>query len=82
MGRKRIIWHFGFGRFLAMRGPRALEVRDEVPLSKESPRIDFLLLRKTRRWAPGDDGQALRKLWELIPMVTVLEYKSAAPILG
>jgi hypothetical protein len=77
MGRKRTVWHLGFGRLLAKRGPRGFTVLDEVPLSKESPRMDFLLLRRTRRLAPGDRGETLRGLWKLLPAVSVVEYKSA-----
>jgi hypothetical protein len=75
MGAKRIIWHVGFGWHLRRHGPRAVEVREEVLLSEEALRLDFLLLRKL----PGesvDDARTLRKLWPLLPMFTIVEYKS------
>ena len=46
MGAKRVIWHVGFERNLRRRGPPSFEVRSEVPLSEEPPRLDYLLLRK------------------------------------
>jgi hypothetical protein len=48
MGAKRVIWHVGFERNLRRRGPPSFEVRSEVPLSKEPPRLDYLLLRVER----------------------------------
>jgi hypothetical protein len=46
VGAKRVIWHVGCERNLRRRGPRSFEVRSEVPLSEEPPRLDYLLLRK------------------------------------
>ncbi|MFT3770668.1 MAG: hypothetical protein QM820_35025 [Minicystis sp.] len=63
-------------RLLRRRGPRSFEVRDEVPLSDEPARLDYLLLRKVG--IPAEDGAAttLRRLWALLPLVSVVEYKS------
>jgi hypothetical protein len=79
MSGKRVIWHAGFGRLLRRRGSPAFEVREEVPLSSQAPRLDYLLLRKQP--APdldvaGDGAETLRRLWPLLPQATVLEYKS------
>ncbi len=75
MGARRVVWHVGFGRVLRRRGSRAFEVREEVPLSEEPPRMDYLLLRKLP--APADDGaQTLRRLWPLLPQLSIVEYKS------
>ena len=75
MGAKRVVWHVGFGRLLRRRGSHAFEVREEVPLSEEPPRIDYLLLRKLP--APADDGaETLRRLWPLLPQLSIVEYKS------
>jgi hypothetical protein len=79
MAGKRVIWHVGFGRLLRRRGSRAFEVWEEVPLSEEPPRMDYLLLRKhPEQELPGaDDGaETLRGLWPLLPLVSVVEYKS------
>jgi hypothetical protein len=74
---KRTAWHFFFAILLRARGPRWLEVRDEVPLSEERPRIDYLLLRKLVDAATAEDrGQTLRDLWPHLPLVTVAELKS------
>jgi hypothetical protein len=75
MGAKRVVWHVGFERNLARRGSRAFEVRGEVPLSSEPPRIDCLLLRKIHL-VLDDSAQTLRRLWPLLPYVAVVEYKS------
>jgi hypothetical protein len=78
VGAKRVIWHVGFERNLRRRGPPSFEVRSEVPLSEEPPRLDYLLLRKlTVEDEPVDHGaQTLRRLWPLLPRVSVVEYKS------
>jgi hypothetical protein len=78
VGAKRVIWHVGFERNLRRRGPPSFEVRSEVPLSEEPPRLDYLLLRKlTPEGEPVDNSaQTLRHLWPLLPRVSVVEYKS------
>jgi hypothetical protein len=78
VGAKRVIWHVGFERNLRRRGPPSFEVRSEVPLSEEPPRLDYLLLRKlTPEGEPVDNrAQTLRRLWPLLPRVSVVEYKS------
>jgi hypothetical protein len=78
VGAKRVIWHVGFERNLRRRGPPSFEVRSEVPLSEEPPRLDYLLLRKlTADGEPVDhSAQTLRYLWPLLPRVSVVEYKS------
>jgi hypothetical protein len=75
MGAKRVVWHVGFGMALRRRGSHAFEVRDEVPLSEQPPRLDYLLLRKGP--VPADDNpQTLRRLWPLLPQLSIVEYKS------
>jgi len=78
VGAKRVIWHVGFERNLRRRGPPSFEVRSEVPLSEEPPRLDYLLLRKlTPEGEPVDHrAQTLLHLWPLLPRVSVVEYKS------
>jgi hypothetical protein len=78
VGAKRVIWHVGFERNLRRRGPSSFEVRSEVPLSEEPPRLDYLLLRKLApEGEPVDHhAQTLRQLWPLLPRVSVVEYKS------
>jgi hypothetical protein len=75
MGAKRVVWHVGFGMALRRRGSRAFEVREEVPLSEQPPRMDYLLLRKLP--LPTDNSaQTLRRLWPLLPQLSIVEYKS------
>jgi hypothetical protein len=79
VGAKRVIWHVGFERNLRRRGPRSFEVRAEVPLSEEPARLDYLLLRKLApegETLPDDSAETLRRLWALLPRVSVVEYKS------
>jgi hypothetical protein len=78
VGAKRVIWHVGFERNLKRRGPRSFEIRSEVPLSDEPARLDYLLLRKrdVEGAPPDDSAETLRRLWALLPRVTVMEYKS------
>src|SRR5689334_12098915 len=76
MGARRIVWHVGFGRLLRRKGPSCFEVREEVLLSEEPARIDYLLLRKVTDEAATIPAQTLRRLWPLLPLVSVVEYKS------
>lgn len=78
MGAIRVIWHVGFERNLRRRSPRSFEVRSEVPLSEEPSRLDYLLLRKLapEGEAVDDSAQTLRRLWPLLPGVSVVEFKS------
>jgi hypothetical protein len=73
---RRTAWHFFFTILLRRRGPRWVEVRDEVPLSEERPRLDYLLLRKLLDPPADDRGQTLRGLWGHLPLVTIAELKS------
>ncbi|MEZ4300767.1 MAG: hypothetical protein R3B70_37880 [Polyangiaceae bacterium] len=78
MGAKRLVWHVGFERNLQRRGPRSIEIRSEVPLSDEPLRLDYLLVRK--RVGEGevadDSAETLRRLWPMLPKVSVVELKS------
>jgi len=75
VGARRTAWHFLFSILLRERGPSWIEVRPEVPLGKEPPRVDFLMLRRTA--APtGDPGQTLRGLWPRLPLVSIVELKT------
>jgi hypothetical protein len=76
MGTKRVVWHVGFGRLLRRRGPSSFEVREEVPLSEEALRMDYLLLRKLPASAADTEAQTLRRLWALLPQLSIVEYKS------
>jgi hypothetical protein len=77
MGTKRTAWHFFFCILLRRYGPSIFEIRDEVPLSKEPPRIDYLLLRRAE--AALTDlaaAETLIALWPLLPLITIAELKS------
>jgi hypothetical protein len=78
----RTAWHFFLCILLRTYGPRLLEVRDEVPLSNEPLRLDYLLLRRElpagSSEAPEDEALTLRRLWPMLPRVSIMEYKSPA----
>ena len=76
VGTARTAWHFFFGILLRKRGPRGIEVRDEVSLSEEPPRLDYLVLRKTPTFDPADHGATLRGLWPQLSRVAAVELKS------
>lgn len=76
VGTHRTAWHFLFTILLRKRGPRWLEVRDEVLLSDEPLRLDYLLLRRIPAIAPDDSGQTLRGLWPRLPPLTIAELKT------
>jgi hypothetical protein len=74
----RTAWHFFFTILLRKRGPSEFEVRDEVPLSEEPPRLDYLLMRKRVDASAQRPAETLRALWPRLPQVTVAEFKSVA----
>ncbi len=76
MSTHRTAWHFFFVILLRKRGPRWLEVREEVPLSEEPLRLDYLLLRKRDEATTDDVGQSLRGLWGRLPKNTIAELKT------
>ena len=76
MGEKRIVWHVGLERNLRRRGPRSFEVRSEVQLTSEPLRPDYLLRRTIAEKAVDDTARTLRRLWPVLPRVSVVEYKS------
>ena len=76
VGAKRVIWHVGLDRLLRRRGPRSFEVRAEVQLSEEPPRLDYLHLRKVGEEAEDGTAQTLRRLWARLPLISIVEYKS------
>jgi hypothetical protein len=76
VGSRRTAWHFFFTILLRKRGPSGLEVRSEVPLSEEPPRVDYLLLRKHVEAAAQRPAETLRALWPRLARVTLAEFKS------
>jgi hypothetical protein len=78
VGATRVIWHVGFERNLRRRGPSSFDVLAEVPLSDEPLRPDYLLLRKrvADGQVTGDRAETLRRLWPMLPKVSVVELKS------
>ena len=76
MSPQRTAWHFFFGLLLRNHGPHCFEVRDEVPLSDEPARMDYLLLRKTAALSPDDPGETLCRLWPLLPLLSIVELKT------
>lgn len=78
MGAHRTAWHYLFTFLLRRHGPRWLEVRDEVPLSDEPHRLDYLLLRRLPEIPADDRGETLRGLWPLLPPTTIAELKTVS----
>jgi hypothetical protein len=76
MGSKRTAWHFFFCILLRRYGPSVFEIRDEIPLSEEPLRMDYLLLRRTDETLAAAAAQTLLALWPLLPLVTIAELKS------
>ncbi|WP_437747125.1 hypothetical protein WMF39_20145 [Sorangium sp. So ce1504] len=74
MGSTRTAWHVLLVALLNQRGSRRFEVRSEVPLSNEPLRADYLLLRRSA--GPSEPAGTLKKLWDLLPRDTIVEFKS------
>jgi hypothetical protein len=72
----RTAWHFLFTIHLRKHGSPSFDVRDEVPLSEEPPRMDYLILRKSDAGAPIIPGATLAGLWPRLSRVTVVELKT------
>lgn len=76
MGARRTAWHYLFAIHLRRFADPRFEVRDEVPLSTEPPRMDYLLLRRTGDAAGAGTGTTLRGLWPRLSLATVMELKT------
>jgi hypothetical protein len=76
MSAKRTAWHFFFCILLRRYAPRCFEIRDEVPLSEEPPRMDYLILRRAGEATAEDHGETLLELWPLLPRVAIAELKT------
>jgi hypothetical protein len=76
MGTKHTAWHFFFCILLRRYAPHIFEIRDEVPLSEEPPRMDFLLLRRSSDLSAEDPGETLVELWPRLPRITIAELKT------
>jgi hypothetical protein len=75
---QRTVWHFSLTILLRRYGPSWVEVRDEVALSEERPRMDYLLLRKLLDPPAIEPDRVLRGLWGRLRRVTVAEFKSVS----
>jgi hypothetical protein len=76
VGTQRTAWHFYLSILLRKRCPSWVEVHDEVTISDERPRLDYLLLRKIPAVAPEDRGRTLRGFWPHLGRWTIVEFKS------
>jgi hypothetical protein len=76
VGTNRTAWHVLFGGLLRKRGPRSIRVLEELPLWKEPPRVDYLIVRNAEVFDPLDPGLTLRGLWPMLSRVAVIELKS------
>ncbi len=78
MGAKKTAWHVLFGRLLTERAPPDIEVHDEITLSHEPQRMDFLLLRRKGPTRRDHEARVLRGLWPLLQSRdAIMEFKSA-----
>lgn len=82
MSSKRTAWHFFFCILLRRYGPSIFEIRDEVPLSQEPLRMDYLLLRRVEDAPAAAEAQTLLALWPLLPRITIAELKSVGRLYG
>lgn len=77
MAAQRTAWHFFFGIYLRKRGSPLLETREEVALSREPLRMDYLLLpRTTGEPIEKVPDLGLRGLWPRLTPSTVMEFKT------
>lgn len=76
MGARRTAWHLLFGVHLREAGSPSPEIRSEVSLAEEPPRIDYLILRKGSDSSCFEPGVTLRRLWPRLPRVAVMELKT------
>lgn len=76
MSSQRTAWHFHFT--LVIRDGRCswVDFRDEVALSEERQRMDYLFMRRVKDPSPTDTGKTLKRMWPLIPQEAVAEFKS------
>ena len=70
------LWHLAFVTLIQRRAPPNFEVRSEVRLTIEPQRADMRILRRIGVERQDDQARVLRRLWPLLGLVTVLEYKS------
>jgi hypothetical protein len=76
MSSQRTAWHLHFTLGLRSGKCEWVDVRDEVALSEERPRMDYIFMRRTHDPSPGDTGKTLKRMWPLIPKEAVAEFKS------
>lgn len=77
MAAQRTAWHFFFGIYLRTHGSPLIETREEVTLSREPLRMDYLLL--PRAADPPTENLSdvgLRGLWPRLTPSTVMELKT------
>jgi hypothetical protein len=63
---------------LRERAPSTFQVLAEVPVGRELPRADVLLLRREREAKPTREAGVLLRLWEQIARDAVVEFKSVS----
>ncbi len=69
-------WHLAFANLIQNRSPPNFEVQSEVRLSLEPQRADMLLVRRIVSEREDKKEIVLPKLWPLLGLVTIVEYKS------
>lgn len=73
MGEERRVWHVLFGDALEEDKPEGMVITAEEVLSQQQ-RADLMLLWKSR--PDIEPAGCFRRLWAVLPQLTVLEYKS------
>ena len=83
MSGKKTAWHPPFTHMLEQRCPRWITVRGEVQITTEPLRVDDLLeVSAQAPRDPSDTGETLHGMWEHIPRIGLLEFKSPVWPLG
>lgn len=79
MSAHRTAWHFFFRILMQERGEPRMEVREEVPVADQPPRMDYLLLRNPESSGScSSSGRSLRGLWPRLAQVAIFELKSVS----
>ena len=73
MGEQRTAWHPGFAAYVESETPPGVVVEAEVVLAQQQ-RADLILVRREGPTSPPSGP--LRRLWEVLPRLALIEYKS------
>ncbi len=69
-------YHVTLEQLLADRKPSDFEIEAELKVGIGPPRADYLLFHRLNAARPRRHARILRRLWHLLPLFAVVEYKS------